>query len=380
MSVPKNLVLLGLKVCQSTIWEFYRKRGLKLNSNLFWAKDLENRFIIFIFAQNIPRSIICKMKYNINPITDYLEELTGCKTRTLVHTERDDEKLPLAISCCYSFCDVEFMETIITIAIPTEQENISPMQLAKHQAKMMNVFHRPVVFALEFVASYNISRLTQAKVNFIVPGKLIFIPSLLIVLREQKNSTKVMSEKMPPVAQLLVLYHLEKGTIDGLVTSEIAELTGMAYPTISVALRWLASNNIITLVGSKQKHVQIELSKVELWKKTLPLMSSPIERILFTDTKPSGCLIAGETAMGYYTMLAEPSTPVIAIDKTTAKKNAALMNKLYGEIKVEVWKYSPSFLSEDGYIDRLSLYLCMKDNDDERIQLECDTLLEEMKW
>ena len=65
------------------------------------------------------------MKYNINPITDYLEELTGCKTRTLVHTERDDEMLPLAISCCYSFCDVEFMETIITIAIPTEQENIS---------------------------------------------------------------------------------------------------------------------------------------------------------------------------------------------------------------------------------------------------------------
>ena len=39
------------------------------------------------------------MKYNINPITDYLEELTGCKTRTLVHTERDDEMLPLAISC-----------------------------------------------------------------------------------------------------------------------------------------------------------------------------------------------------------------------------------------------------------------------------------------
>ena len=320
------------------------------------------------------------MKYNINLVTDYLKELTGCRIRILAHTKNDDDKLPLAISCCYSFCDVEFMETIITIAIPKEQENISPMQLAKHQAKMMDVFHRPVVFALEFVASYNISRLTQAKVNFIVPGKLIFIPSLLIVLREQKNSTKVMSEKMPPVAQLLVLYHLEKGTIDGLVTSEIAELTGMAYPTISVALRWLASNNIITLVGSKQKHIQIELSKVELWKKTLPLMSSPIERILFTDTKPSGCLIAGETAMGYYTMLAEPSTPVIAIDKTTAKKNAALMNKLYGEIKVEVWKYSPSFLSEDGYIDRLSLYLCMKDNDDERIQLECDTLLEEMKW
>lgn len=51
--------------------------------------------------------------------------------------------------------------------------------------------------------------------------------------------------------------------------------------------------------------------------------------------------MTGETAMGHYTMLAEPATPVIAIDKATAKENAAMMNKEYGNIKVEVWKYSP---------------------------------------
>ena len=109
-------------------------------------------------------------------------------------------------------------------------------------------------------------------------------------------------------------------------------------------------------------------------------MTSPIERILFTDTKPEGSMIAGETAMGHYTMLAEPATPVVAIDKATAKRNAAMMNKEYGAIKVEVWKYSPALLSEDEWADRLSLYLCMKDSVDERIQMECDTLIEEMKW
>jgi hypothetical protein len=272
------------------------------------------------------------------------------------------------------------MGTIVIVARPTELENVTPMQLAKHQAKMMEIFHHPVVFALESVASYNISRLTHAKVNFIVPGKLIFIPSLLIVLREMKNSTKVMPQKMPPVAQMLVLYHIETRTIDGLNTSEIAELTGLAYPTINVALRWLKSNNIIALVGSKQKYVQIALSKIELWNKTLSLMSSPIERIIFTDTKPAGSFMAGETAMGHYTMLAEPVSPIIAIDKTMAKENATLMNKQYGDIKVEIWKYSPALLSNDGWVDRLSLYLCMKDSEDERIQLECDTLIEEMKW
>ena len=320
------------------------------------------------------------MKYNIKHVTDYLAELTGSEVKVLAHANRDDAKLPLAITSCYSLCDVEFLETVVTIAMPTEQDGISPMQLAKHQAKMMEAFHHPVVFVLAPVESYKTSRLTQARVNFIVPGKLIFIPSLLITLRELKNKAKVMPEKMPPVAQMLVLYHLEKGRLDGLNTAEITKLTGLAYPTINVALRWLDTNNIITLVGGKQKHVELALSKMELWEKSLPFMSSPIERILFTDTKLTGGLMAGETAMGHYTMLAEPATPVIAIDKTTAKENAALMNKDYGEIKVEVWKYSPALLSEDRYADRLSLYLSMKDSDDERIQIECDTLIEEMKW
>ncbi len=320
------------------------------------------------------------MKYNIKPATDYLAELTGCEIRMMTHAPKDDDKLPLAIASCYTLFDVEFMETKVTIASPIEEEGISPIQLAKHQAKMMETFQHPVIFALKTVESYNITRLTRSKVNFIVPGKLIFIPSLLIVLRELKNSVKAMPEKMPPVAQMLVLYHLEKGTIEGLNTSEIADLTKLAYPTINVALRWLEANNIIALIGGKQKHVQIASGKMELWNKCLPLMSSPVERILYADTKPSEGLLAGETAMGHYTMLAEPATPIVAIDKTTAKKNAAVMNKQYGDIQVEVWKYSPTMLSEDGYADRLSLYLCMKDSEDERVQLECDTLIEEIKW
>lgn len=320
------------------------------------------------------------MKYNINKVIDFLAELTGSEIRMFIHEKKNDNKLPLAIACCYTLYDIEFMETIVTIAVPTEFDNFSPMQLSKHQIKMMEVFHHPVVFALESVASYNLSRLTHAKVNFIVPNKLVFVPSLLIVLRKMRNKSKVMPNKMPPVAQMLVLYHLEKSTIDGLNTTEIAKLVGLAYPTINVALRWLDTNNIITLVGGKQKSVQIIMNKMELWNKSLPLMSSPIERILFTDIKPTGSLMSGETAMGHYTMLAEPTTPVVAIDKVTAKENAAIMSKQYGDIKVEVWKYSPMLLSENGIVDKLSLYLCMKESDDERIQLECDTLIEEMKW
>ena len=201
------------------------------------------------------------MKYNITSVTDYLEELTGFKTRRLTHAKGEEKKLPLAIATSYSFYDLEFMETQVTIAIPTG-DGIMPMQLAKHQAKMIEAFNHTVIFALESVASYQIARLTQAKVDFIVPGKIVFIPSMLIVLRELKNTVKEMPEKMPPVAQLLVLYHLETRIIDGLTASEIAELTGLAYPTINVALRWLVTNGIIALTGGKQKHVHQKIIKI----------------------------------------------------------------------------------------------------------------------
>ena len=127
------------------------------------------------------------MKYNIASVTDYLEELTGYKTRYLAHAKGKDKKLPLAITTSYSFYDLEFMETQVTIAIPTGLDGITPMQLAKHQAKMIEAFQHPVIFALESVASYQIARLTQAKVDFIVPGKIIFIPSRGCAIHRRVN-------------------------------------------------------------------------------------------------------------------------------------------------------------------------------------------------
>lgn len=57
------------------------------------------------------------MKYNIKPVTDYLAELTGSEVKELAHANRGDAKLPLAITSCYNLCDVEFLETVVTIAI-----------------------------------------------------------------------------------------------------------------------------------------------------------------------------------------------------------------------------------------------------------------------
>lgn len=320
------------------------------------------------------------IRYNIKPAINYIEELAGCEITIKATAKADVNKLPLAISGSYGFRDIELFDTRLTVVIPNTMDDCSPMQLAKHQAKMTEIFCRHIIFVLDSVESYNITRLTRARVNFVVPGKLIFIPSLMMVLRDIKNTKKEMPEMMTPVAQMLVLLHLQLKKLDGMNTAEIAELTVMSYPTINVALKWLVNKGFVELVGGKEKQVQFALSGKDLWEDALPLMSSPVERVVFTDVSIAEGLYSGETAMGNYTMLAEPEIPVVAISKPSAKFYAKHLDKQYGEIRVEIWKYNPNILSKIDFADRLSLYLSMKDSDDERIQMECDTLIEEMQW
>ena len=56
------------------------------------------------------------------------------------------------------------------------------------------------------------------------------------------------------------------------------------------------------------------------------------------------------------------------------------MNKTFGDYSVEVWEYNPKLLCENNYVDRLSLYLVFKNEQDERIQASLRELLNEVKW
>lgn len=323
---------------------------------------------------------MCKMKYNKEIIVSYLAKIIGVDVNVLATLKDKLIQLPIVIKDSYLYIDVEIMGIRLTIAFPKDIENITPLQLSKHQTKMIEILGQPVVFAIEKIASYNISRLIKGNVNFIVPNKIVFIPDIMFVLRERKTEIKKVSEEMPPVAQLIVLYDIHVSRLSGKSILEIAECVQMAYPTVNVALHWLANNNIIDLNGAKQKEVKFLYEGKDLWEKSLPLMTSPIERIIYSDIMVEDSVYAGETAMGYYTMLAEPTMPTIAINKKCAKDNSGIFDKNFGDYKVEVWKYSPKILSNNEYVDPLSLYLSLKDNNDERVQIECDNLIKEIKW
>jgi len=112
-------------------------------------------------------------------------------------------------------------------------------------------------------------------------------------------------------------------------------------------------------------------------------MTTPIDLIVYTPETGTieNSLISEQNALAEYTLLSGGANR-IAISKETYKdlKKKNIQWVPMGEAGVEVWKYNPALLSDTGVVDRLSLYLILKDYADERVQIELERMINEMKW
>lgn len=83
---------------------------------------------------------------------------------------------------------------------------------------------------------------------------------------------------MPGLAQCMLLYHIQVGSIDGMKSEDIQALFDVSYATVNRALRWLKKNGLIMLEGKKTKEIRFFYSNKELWDTALPLFNSPVEK------------------------------------------------------------------------------------------------------
>lgn len=78
--------------------------------------------------------------------------------------------------------------------------------------------------------------------------------------------------------------------------------------------------------------------------------------------------------------MASPAKMTVAVSKLQAKGCKDILDKQYGDIIVEVWRYDPALIATDRYVDKLSLYLAMRNSGDERIQKELETMIDNLQW
>lgn len=290
------------------------------------------------------------------------------------------EQLPFAIANSFRFYTGTILGQDVTLAVIDDGNAISPVQMRKTLSMIEKRCGGTVVLCPVNIASYNLQRLTAQRVNFVIPNKQVFMPSLLIDLKKQKSVDADLTEAIPATAQCLLLYHIEVSMLDGMDTKALAELLQVSYASINRALRWLKEKGLITLEGVRTKTLKATCCKRELWEKALPLLVSPTEKRLFTDQQLDGEMESGINALSEYTMINNEKGHCYAIAKGEDKKLSVATDKEFGTNTIEIWRYNPRLLSQTGMVDRLSLYLSLKDSEDERIQIELDNLTRQIQW
>ncbi|MCI1682845.1 MAG: hypothetical protein LKI39_09850 [Bacteroides sp.] len=289
--------------------------------------------------------------------------------------------LPIAVSSEYKFFQTYLLQHPILLCFCLDSTDITPAKLNKQNTLIANKMEMIPVFVLDKIASYNLRRLVNQRVNFIIPQKQMFIPDLIVDLKRQRISDEHIYAAIPPLAQCVILYKLEKDDMNNrLKTQDVVKKFGVSYATANRTLRWLSVNNILSVEGGKEKLYLFTNIGKPLWEKALPLLVNPIERVVYSDGTVDNALFAGINALAEYTMINSEANMCYAISEEELKSSGVQTDKKYGNSALEIWRYNPALLSNGKVVDKLSLYLTLKDNKDERVQIELDNMINEIKW
>jgi len=151
---------------------------------------------------------------------------------------------------------------------------------------------------------------------------------------------------------------------------------------------------IIQITGGKDKYIRFNFEVPALWQylETNNLLTTPVLKQVYTDELPTKTLFCKSftSALSEYTDMNPSRQPYIAIEKTEfgalQKANAFKnLNHYEGKYCLEVWKYDPlivaSALSKAAHVaDPLSVYLSLKHNTDERIDMAKEQIIEKYIW
>jgi len=326
---------------------------------------------------------------------EYLQETLGIQTLAKPLAKSYLDKLPLYIHEMYKLYQTDLFNTEFILAELKCDDEMSIQQIGKQSQQIKTLLHQNVVVVLNTIQAYSRKRLIEKGISFIVPGRQMYMPDLLMDLRESfiHPKTKHTSETLLPSAQFLLIYHIihrnENHKLEDRSFKDIAQKLGYTPMAISNAIDNLKHHALVEVQGQKEKYIQFRYPRSELWNITHQqnMLTNPVIKTVFVDEIPKklSLLQSNASALPAYTDMNPSRQPYFAIEKAAfynlQKHNALLnLNDYEGNFALEVWKYNPLNLvgdlqNEVKVVDPISLYLSVMNNRDERIQLAADQII-----
>jgi hypothetical protein len=262
---------------------------------------------------------------------------------------------------------------------------LSPTEYGQQIMQLKQRLNEDVVLVLMRLPSYVRNRLVRQRIPFIVPGTQMFLPMLMIDLREQfPKSNDRGRGTLSAVSQVAIIYQILKGSLDETPLGQIATRLGYSAMALSKAQDELQTAGLCEVVRTwRTVSLHFTARGRALWNRAEPLLTTPMRRRLWIrwGQPRARAVFAGTTALSRVSMVADDLVPTHAMrdkDLTVAMDKGEIFGcggPEEAEARMEAWKYDPWVLAENDVADPCSLYLSLRQSSDERIQKEMRSLI-----
>lgn len=319
-------------------------------------------------------------------ISDFINEALGI---SLVLVPYNAERLPFVLKNHYDFFVTVLNRNQFVFIIDKATQPLTPAAIRKHCDMLKEFIEYDIVYATDNMASYERKRLLEQRVGFIVPGRQLYIPTLGIAFKEIFDIEQKKNAILSTCAQLIVLSFLHNKRLLPVKLSDVTKEYDYSKMSVSRAFDELESFELgESIFERRERSLRFNKAGRKLWTAALPCLSTPCKREIEMMSFPTGLAKcqAGLTALSKITMLAAPHQLVAAVAlsewnkfcKISAGNSCVISHG--GDIKLQLWRYSPALFGDNACVDKLSLFLSLHNDPDERVKIALDEMMRRFVW
>ena len=149
------------------------------------------------------------LQSKIQALKEYISSFLNEKIRCSSLSSALGKQIPAILKDKYECTATALFGVDVVLCFPKETDSLTPAKLQNHMQLFTAKLGMPCIVVMDDIPSYNIQRLIVQRINFIITGKQMFAPSLLLDLRKMPKPNKDIKEDIPPFAQCLILYNIE---------------------------------------------------------------------------------------------------------------------------------------------------------------------------
>lgn len=318
-------------------------------------------------------------------LSSYLRTMFGAQM--ILEEYHAYSSLPMYLTENYQLSKLQLGVDAYILAKPKEVIKLNVETLRKQLKQIQKYTGLQPVLVLENLRLSQRNALIQAGIAFVVPERQLYIPHFAMNLTEVESSFEEYGDVFA-VATQVVFSYLLLHQIKETNAHQLSEKLPCSVATINRALKELCYRKLLNTVGNGTRKQYTVSNGREFWEKGKQYLFNPVKnrRYVTMDFGHHGFPMSNDLALSRLSFLSGRNINYYAcsaqdfktIDKTKILNEYDVFDHNY--CVVEIFRYDPKLLAQGNYIDVISLYAQFKDDRDERVQIEIESLVNEILW